>query len=299
MVGSGFPSSSFDTVTQEWIDATRSIIGTFSATAADGSPVELRIRDASGREFCRAAATGTATCTARIPHDLIPTNPVTGRRSIELFVEAELRRAGSATVRVDGLWNTTHLPANEVELQSGLTTTPTGTAAVSLPFVIRRNRAFVPEGYVLAFRNANGGTYREALALVQRDGSAQAANLAVEVMGDIDRLELTTINTDITEHRRLVFLVPGAGADTTVRATTLNTLETGVAHPAGTPRRARQPGGIPVARTGRRLCQWASRPLDREPPCRAAEPTRGLWHELIRSSPRRKEVPQHLHRLLP
>lgn len=136
------------------------------------------------------------------------------------------------------------MPANEVELQSGLTTTPTGTAAVSLPFVIRRNRAFVPEGYVLAFRNANGGTYREALALVQRDGSAQAANLAVEVMGDIDRLELTTINTDITEHRRLVFLVPGAGADTTVRATTLNTLETGVAHPAGTPRRARQPGGI-------------------------------------------------------
>ena len=234
LVGGGFPSPSFDTVTQEWIDATRSIIGAFSATAADGSPVELRIRDASGREFCRAAATGTATCTARIPHDLIPTNPVTGRRSIELFVEAELRRAGSATVRVDGLWNTAHLPANEVELQSGLTTTPTGTAAVSLPFVIRRNRAFVPEGYALAFRNADGATYREALALVQRDGSAQSANLAVEVTGDIDRLELTTTHAEVTEHRKLVFLVPGAGADMTVRATTLNTLDTGVTHPAGT-----------------------------------------------------------------
>lgn len=270
VVGSGFPSPSFDTVTQEWIDSTRLIIGAFSATAADGSPVELRIRDASGREFCRAAATGTATCMARIPHDLIPTNPATGRRSIDLFVEAELRRAGSTTVRVDGLWNTAHQATNEVELQSGLTTSATGTAAVSLPFVIRRNRPFVPEVYAFAFRDANGVGYRDALALVQRDGSAQSANLALEVTGGIDRLELTTSNTEVTEHRKLVFLVPGAGADMTVRATTLNTLTTGTTHPAGTlqdlelslHRWSRDPSGsdvlpVPATRPAERVIDFA------------------------------------------
>lgn len=234
VVGSGFPSPSFDSLSQDWIDDSRLIIGAFSATTADGSPVELRIRDGSGREFCRAAATGTATCMARIPHDRIPTNPATGRRSIELVVEAELRRAGSTTVRVDGLWNSAHQAANETELQSGPATTATGTAAVSLPFAIRRNRPFVPEVHAFAFRDANGGVYRDALALVQRDGSAQSANVALEVTGDIDRLELTTLNTEVTEHRKLVFLVPGAGADMTVRATTRNTLATGTTHPAGT-----------------------------------------------------------------
>lgn len=211
-------------------------VGTFIARAVDDSSVELRVRSDSGRVYCQHRSIGgVSRCILRIPHSEIPQDPITGRQRMTLSVQAEARGPRDVQVAVSGFVSEAVSPGNALELQSAVTTGPSGTVTLTMPYTVRQNRADVPEAFQVALRDDAGTTYREGTVLVNRDRREPSASIAI-VGGDTDDdLGAGSSHADIVEHRKLVFLVPGNAGRIDFRASTSATFPVGTTHPDGTP----------------------------------------------------------------
>ena len=232
--GTAFSAAPFATQRITWSNDQAVAVAAFTARTADGAPVELRIVDSDGNVRCRnGGSLPTATCVAEIPHRTLVPTPTSTTRAVTLRVEAESRGQNPTTVHVAGFWSPNSDPTQALELQSPPRTDRNGALAFRMPYTIRMNRPFAPQGYLLSLQHGDGTRWRSAVAAIQRDGSEQSAAYAVLGVESPSGVRASTLQSAASEHRNLVFLVPANAGTITVEASTLNGLSTGVTPPAG------------------------------------------------------------------
>ncbi len=232
--GTTFSAPPFSTQRITWFNDRAVAVAAFTARTADGAPVDLRIIDSDGNVRCRNGGTlPTATCVVEIAHRTLVATPPSTIRAVTLRVEAESRGQTPTTLRVAGFWSPNSDPTQALELQSPPRTDRNGALAFRMPYTIRLNRPFAPQGYLFSLQQADGTPWRSALAAIQRDGTEQSAGYAVLGVESPSGVRASTLQSAVSEHRKLVFLVPANAGTITVEASTLNGLSTGVTPPDG------------------------------------------------------------------